>query len=186
MRQKYQQHTKEQTLTWSHFLLLTIFGLLIKFSYTGQFLLIVTFIGITAIIRGPLLILYSAVYLFLTSLFPPLGIILSAVLFVISLLELKRNWQLNLVALSFYSLPILSSLLLTFSSVDPFWVKNGGLLLGIIGLHFVLQKFYRQGFTSLSLLWFLIAAPYELLLFITPKKNNRLRQNPSKNIKKLK
>ena len=130
------------------------------------------------------MILYSAVYLFLSGLFPPLGIILSAILFVLSLLELKRNWQLNLMAFFFY--PFVTSLLVKLTTLDPFWLKNGGLLLGLIGLHFILQKFYRQGFTSLSLLWFLITTPYEMLLFIIPKKNNRLRQNSSKKLRKIK
>lgn len=186
MRQKYQQYTKEQTLTWGHFLLLALFGLLIKFSFTGQLLLIFALIGIAAVIRGPLMILYSAVYLFLSGLFPPLGIILSAILFVLSLLELKRNWQLNLMAFFFYAFPFVTSLLVKLTTLDPFWLKNGGLLLGLIGLHFILQKFYRQGFTSLSLLWFLITTPYEMLLFIIPKKNNRLRQNSSKKLWKIK
>lgn len=186
LRQKYKKNTKDQVLTWSHFAILALFGLLLKFSFTGQLLLIFSFIAIAALIKGPLMLLYSSIYLFLTSLFPPLGILLSTVLFVLSFLELKRNWQLNLTAFFFYGLPLLTTLLLTFDFGNPFWLKNSLLLIGIITLHFLLQNFYRQDFTSWSLMWFLIAAPYEMLLFIIPKKNSRLRHNPSKKLRKLK
>ncbi|MGX7175088.1 hypothetical protein [Enterococcus saigonensis] len=182
LRQKYSQTTKDQIVTWGHFAILALFGLMLKFSFTGQLLLIFIFITFAAVVKGPMMILYSSIYLFLTSLFPPIGIILSALLFVLSLLELKRNWQLNLTAFFFYGVPLLSTLLLKFSSSDPFWLKNVLLLIGVIAFHFILQKFYRKGFTSLSLLWFLIAMPYELLLFIIPKKNSRLRHNSSKKL----
>lgn len=66
LRQKYKKNTKDQVLTWSHFAILALFGLLLKFSFTGQLLLIFSFIAIAALVKGPLMLLYSSIYLFLT------------------------------------------------------------------------------------------------------------------------
>ena len=71
LRQKYKKNTKDQVLTWSHFAILALFGLLLKFSFTGQLLLIFSFIAIAALVKGPLMLLYSSIYLFLTSFILP-------------------------------------------------------------------------------------------------------------------
>lgn len=133
---------KDQQQTCWHWLTLILFGLFTTASFTQQLLFVITLI--VALIKGPEMILWGIVYTFLISLFPPIGIFLSTLFFLLNLGTLTKNWHFSFVTCFFYSYPIIILLLRTVGDLNNDWFLTGSLLIGLILLHLMLKKLYTK------------------------------------------
>ncbi|MGX7196914.1 hypothetical protein [Enterococcus olivae] len=169
MRQRQSPNEKNQTHTLTHWLLLLVFGLLTVASFSQQLFLLLAFTLIAALVKGPGMNLFGLCYSFLVGLFPPLGILLSALFFLLSLYQLTRNWRFGLAGVFFYLYP-LSLKLLQFSPFDQRWVLLLAMFVGLILLHLLFLNIYQEQPSSKALAWSLISLPYDCLLLLIPTK----------------
>lgn len=173
---------QEAQRSWSHWLVVALFGLLCSASFLGKSLIILGFLSLSALINGPVLLLWSACYCFFVNLFPPLALVLSFLLLFSECFLLVKNWRFGVVATFFYTYPFGLWL------VEKFWPTNSSLLLigGVavgIGLFYgLLYWFYRRNSNSHGLLWSLITVPFDGILLLIPKK--RRPQNTWKAFRK--
>ncbi|WP_159722602.1 hypothetical protein [Enterococcus sp. CSURQ0835] len=162
-----------------HWALLGIFGLLTFATVKEQFLLIGLLIAATALVKGPGMILWGAAYSFLVSLFPPLGIVLSAVFFLLNIRLLTKSWRVNLAASWFYLYPFAMSAVKYFTHWNAPWQTALLLLPGLLILHFTLAKLYQLYPVARQVAWTILAIPFELLAALLPKRfKNKFKQMP--------
>ncbi|MBP1046889.1 hypothetical protein I6N96_11475 [Enterococcus sp. BWM-S5] len=168
---------KEQTQTIWHWSLLILFSMLTYAGITQQLLLIVLLIGITAIVRGPLMLLWGSIYSAMIAFFPPIALLLSLIFFVLNLDAAVKNWRVTLAGIFFYTYPFIGRLLLSHSTIDPKWLTLILLSVGITLFHFILKRLYGQGFISRPLAWAIVSMPHTLFILFLPKKIRGLRRN---------
>lgn len=182
LRAKGQARMTQRPLnTFSHWVLLGLFALMLTLSLPKLGLLLGTFTLLTALVKGPLMLIYGAIYTFLVSLFPPLGVVLSLVLLFLSLLELQKNWRFGLVAAYFYLVPLFLAIWQPAGKWAFFGLKETICLALIIGAHYIINWLYKHSVASQSLCWSLISLPYDCLLFFLPmalKERLRIKKLP--------
>ena len=165
LKQRYPE--KEPMKSFWHWATLALFAFLCIATIKQQFLLIGVLILIAALIKGPGILLFGAIYTFLVSLFPPLAIFLSAFCFFLSLWQLGRNWIFYAFAAVYFATPFA----LKFFGLNEVTTWSGAfsLLLSLVVCHFSLNHLYHF-WDSRSLFWSLWAAPFDCLLFLLPKR----------------
>lgn len=166
-----------------HWLLLLLFGLFAYGSIYQQMLLIGVFIGIAALVNGPFMLLWGAIYSALIAFFPPLAILVSILFFLINLGSVVRSWRISLTSTYFYVVPLVGTLIQAFVKNEPRYLVLLFIALEMIGLHFLLNWLYQYNSLSRSLMWRIISVPYSFLLMILParfhgplKRNNRIKR----------
>ena len=172
---------KPQVNTIWHWVLLILFGLLAYGSMTQQLLLIAIFVVIAAIVKGPLMLLWGAVYSALLAFFPPLGLLLSIVFFLINLGTVAKSWRISLTSAYFYLVPLVGSILRAIIKNEPTYTVLIFVAFSILGLHFLLHWLYKNNSLSRSLTWSIISVPYAIMIMLLPTRFHRL-----KSTKKLK
>lgn len=170
--QQLSQH--ESGLSRLHWLLLGVFSLLTVSGFSTQLFCLFLLIGAAALIKGPAMLLYGAVYSFLIGLFPPLGIVLSLLFFLLSIRQITRNWRFGLVASFFYLYPFALTAFKFFTDWDSFWVVTLLAGVGIFTSHFLLTQLYHRYGASRSVAWSLLLVPYDCLVFFIPKKAKKI------------
>ncbi|GGC94424.1 hypothetical protein [Enterococcus wangshanyuanii] len=168
---------KPQVNTVWHWLLLILFGLLAYGTMTQQFLLIGLFIAIAAIVKGPLMLLWGAIYSALIAFFPPLGIVLSIVFFLINLGTITKSWRISLTSAYFYLVPLIGSVLRMVIKDEPDYAVLIFVAISLLGLHFLLNWLYKNNSLSRTLTWSIISVPYALLVMLLPTRFRRLKTN---------
>lgn len=160
----------EQHNTLSHYLLLVLFVGLCLTSLPQFFGIIAGLVILTALVRGPLLLVWGMVYSALVALFPPLGLLLSLLLILLNLTELVKSWRTTAVALYFYLLPLVGRVVQAFITDEARWqvllVVAGATIL----LHLLLRWLHNYQATSRALLRYIAEAPYQLLLVTLPTR----------------
>ncbi|OTN88136.1 hypothetical protein A5819_000588 [Enterococcus sp. 7E2_DIV0204] len=172
---------KPQVNTIWHWVLLILFGLLAYGSMTQQLLLIAIFIVIAAIVKGPLMLLWGAVYSALIAFFPPLGLLLSIAFFLINLGTVAKSWRISLTSAYFYLVPLVGSILRAIIKNEPTYTVLIFVAFSILGLHFLLHWLYKNNSLSRNLTWSIISVPYAIMIMLLPTRFHRL-----KSTKKLK
>jgi uncharacterized phage infection (PIP) family protein YhgE len=174
---------KPQNQTIWHWLLLLIFACLVFGSPMQQIVLIGLFTIISAVVKGPLTMLWGVIYSALITIFPPIGLILALVFFLLNLGTVMKSWRISLTSAYFYLVPIAITIL-----------KQGGYITGayalpiltaisVVGLHFLLEWLYRNDSLSRILIWRVINVPYSLLLLLIPNRflvNRRMAKSKRK------
>lgn len=155
----------------SHWVLLGLFGLLSVATFPQQLLLLLVLTGLTAMVKGPGMLLYGALYSFLVSLVPLLGLLLSVLFFILSIHQLTKNWRFGLAASFFYLYPFGITAIKQFTAWDNTWSLPALIGAGIIGCHFLLTWLHRHQVAGPVLLWGIITVPYDCLLFLIPTKS---------------
>lgn len=168
---------KPQVNTVWHWVLLILFGLLAYGTMTQQFLLIAIFIGIAAIVKSPLMLLWGAIYSALIAFFPPLGILLSIVFFLINLKTIVRSWRVSLTSTYFYLVPLIGGILRSVIKNEPTYAVLIFVALSIGGLHFLLNWLYKNNSLSRTLTWSIISVPYAILIMLLPTRFRRVKSN---------
>jgi len=168
---------KPQVNTVWHWLLLILFGLLAYGTMTQQFLLIALFIVIAAIVKGPLMILWGAIYATLVAFFPPLGIVLSIVFFLINLGTIAKSWRISLTSAYFYLVPLIGSIFRFAIKNESSYAVLTFVALGILGLHFLLNWLYKYNSLSRTLAWSIISVPYAILIMLLPARFHKFKSN---------
>nr|WP_244884607.1 hypothetical protein [Enterococcus ureilyticus] len=168
---------KPQVNTVWHWLLLILFGLLAYGTMTQQFLLIALFIVIAAIVKGPLMILWGAIYATLVAFFPPLGIVLSIVFFLINLGTIAKSWRISLTSAYFYLVPLIGSIFRFAIKNESHYAVLTFVALGILGLHFLLNWLYKYNSLSRTLAWSIISVPYAILIMLLPARFHKFKSN---------
>lgn len=156
-----------------HWTSLILFSLLCVATIKQQLLMIGLLLISAALIKGPGLLVFGALYSFLVSLFPPIGIVLSAIFFLFNLRLLTKSWRVNLVTSLFYLYPLDLSLLRYFTHWNAFWQIGLQLLPGLLLLHFVLIQVYSFHPNARQVTWTVLATPFELFSLILPKRLKR-------------
>lgn len=172
---------KPQVNTIWHWVLLILFGLLAYGSMTQQLLLIALFVVIAAIVKGPLMLLWGAIYSALIAFFPPLGLLLSIVFFLINLGTVAKSWRISLTSAYFYLVPLIGSILRAIIKNEPTYAVLVFVAVSVLGLHFLLHWLYKNNSLSRSLTWSIISVPYAIMIMLLPTRFHRL-----KSTKKLK
>lgn len=172
---------KPQVNTIWHWLLLILFGLLAYGTMTQQFLLIAVFVMIAAIVKGPMMLLWGAIYSALLAFFPPLGILLSIVFFVINLGTIAKSWRISLTSAYFYLVPLIGGILRAIVKNEPDYSVLIFVTLSMVGLHFLLNWLYKNNSLSRTLTWSIISVPYALFIMLLPTRFRRFKSN--KNLK---
>ncbi len=173
IRQKQRISDKNQVNTLTHWLLLVGFGGLTLASFPQQLLILLTLVGVTALVKGPGMLLFGLLYSFLVSLFPPLGIFLSALFFLLSLYQLTRNWRFGLAASFFYLYPMMIVAFRQFAYFDHTGWLVAFSAFGLIALHFLFRSVYVSQPSSKALAWSLISLPYDCLVFLLPSRKGK-------------
>ncbi|ALS03013.1 hypothetical protein ATZ33_16995 [Enterococcus silesiacus] len=168
---------KPQVNTIWHWVLLILFGLLAYGTMTQQFLLIAIFVGLAAIVKGPLMLLWGAVYSALIAFFPPLGIVLSIVFFLINLGTIAKSWRISLTSAYFYLVPLIGSIFRATIKNEPTYAVLIFVAFSILGLHFLLNWLYKNNSLSRALTWSIISVPYALLIMLLPTRFRRIKSN---------
>lgn len=168
LKQRYPD--KEAVSSFWHWATLGLFSLLCIATIKQQLLLIGVLILVAALIKGPGLLLFGAVYSFLVSLFPPIGIVLSALFFLFNIRLLTKSWRVNLVTSLFYLYPLGLSLLRYFTHWNAAWQIGLELLPGLLLLHFVLLQVYYFHPSARQVSWTILATPFELISLVLPKR----------------
>lgn len=168
---------KPQVNTLWHWLLLILFGLLAYGTMTQQVLLIALFIALAAIVKGPLMILWAAVYSMLIAFFPPLGIVLSILFFLVNLGTVAKSWRISLTSAYFYLVPLIGTIIRTIVKNEPDYLVMLFVAASMIGLHFLLNWLYQNNSLSRSLTWTIISVPYAILIMILPARFHRFKTN---------
>lgn len=177
IRPKVSPTRKEQTQTIWHWSLLVLFSMLTYAGFTQQLLLIILLIGLTALIKGPLMLLWGSIYSAMIAFSPPLAVILSLIFLLLNLEAVVKNWRITITGLFFYLYPLAGRLLVSFTEFDPRWLLLLWLTVGIIAFHFLLKWLYRQNFGSRVLLWSIVSMPHSFFVLFLPKKIGRLRRS---------
>ncbi|WP_375178800.1 hypothetical protein [Enterococcus rotai] len=172
---------KPQVNTIWHGVLLILFGLLAYGSMTQQLLLIALFVVIAAIVKGPLMLLWGAVYSALIAFFPPLGLLLSIVFFLINLGTVAKSWRISLTSAYFYLVPLIGSILRAVIKNEPTYAVLVFVAVSVLGLHFLLHWLYKNNSLSRSLTWSIISVPYAIMIMLLPTRFHRLK--PTKKLK---
>lgn len=168
---------KPQVNTVWHWLLLILFGLLAYGTMTQQFLLIALFIAIAAIVKGPLMMLWGAIYATLVAFFPPLGIVLSIVFFLINLGTIAKSWRISLTSAYFYLVPLIGSIFRFAIKNESSYAVLAFVALSIFGLHFLLNWLYKYNCLSRTLAWSIISVPYAILIMVLPARFHKFKSN---------
>lgn len=168
---------KPQVNTIWHWLLLILFGLLAYGTMTQQFLLIATFIAIAAVVKGPLMLLWGAIYSVLIAFFPPLGLVLSLVFFLINLGTIAKSWRISLTSAYFYLVPLIGGIFRAISKDEPKYLVLMFVAFSLLGLHFLLNWLYKNNSLSRTLTWSIISVPYALLIMLLPTRFRRIKSN---------
>lgn len=161
---------KEPLSSFWHWATLALFAILCIATIKQQLLLIGLLILIAALIKGPGLLLFGALYSLLVSLFPPIGVVLSALFFILNLRLLTKSWRVNLVTSLFYLYPLGLSLLRYFTQWNAHWQIGLELLPGLLLLHFVLMQVYYFHPSARQVAWTVLAPPFELISLVLPKR----------------
>lgn len=160
--------TKTQALTsWSHWTLIALFGLLCWVPFWGKGVIILVLFGMAALVNGPLMLLFGAIYAFLMSLFPPLAFLFSLLLLLNECFFFLRNWRFGLFASYFYLVPF------TFTYVVGQQTKLSQLIclaISFVILQGLMRFLYRQNPNSHGLFWSTISVPYDTVLFLIPRR----------------
>ncbi|WP_086314076.1 hypothetical protein A5821_001648 [Enterococcus sp. 7F3_DIV0205] len=172
---------KPQVNTVWHWLLLILFGLLAYGTMTQQFLLIAVFIVLAAIVKGPMMLLWGAIYSALLAFFPPLGILLSIVFFIINLGTVAKSWRISLTGAYFYLVPLIGGIIRVVVKNETDYAVLAFVAVSIVGLHFLLNWLYKNNSLSRTLTWSIISVPFSLLIMLLPTRFRRLKSN--KNLK---
>ncbi|XUD04522.1 hypothetical protein IGJ34_002496 [Enterococcus sp. AZ177] len=168
---------KPQVNTIWHWLLLILFGLLAYGTMTQQFLLITIFIAIVAVVKGPLMLLWGAIYSVLIAFFPPLGLVLSLVFFLINLGTIAKSWRISLTSAYFYLVPLIGGIFRAISKDEPKYLVLMFVAFSLLGLHFLLNWLYKNNSLSRTLTWSIISVPYALLIMLLPTRFRRIKSN---------
>lgn len=168
LKQKYPEKVPTNSV-W-HWGMLALFSLLAIAVIKQQLLLIGLLILISALAKGPGMLIFGAVYSLLVSFFPPIGIVLSALFFLFNLRLLTKSWRVNLVTTWFYLYPLAMSLLRYFTRWDASWQIGLELLPGLLLLHLALVKVYDFHPSARQVSWTILAAPFELVSLLLPKR----------------
>lgn len=175
-----QSKPDQQNTIW-HWGALFLFACLTVASPVQQLLILLVFVGFSAIIKGPLMILWGVLYSFLVSLFPPFALALSLLFFLLQIGDLAKTWRVFLVGGFFYLYPLTTMLLHQFIFNDLQWFLLAALLIGLTVLHFLLKWLYKEQALSRSVALFLFSLPYDFLLLLLPrsfKKRHNLGRKP--------
>lgn len=167
LREQKRQHPDGQVQGLTHWLLLIGFGGMTVVSLPWHFAILALLLLTTALWKGPGMLLFGILYAALVSFFPPLGLVLSAVCFFLSLWQLGRNWLFYLFSSGYFALPFVYKLL-GLTDVTT-WPGALTLAVSLVVLHLLLTRLYRL-WDSRSLFWSLWAVPFDCLLFLLPKR----------------
>lgn len=173
LKQRYPE--KEHLKSFWHWTTLALFSLLCIATIKQQLFLLGLLILATALVKGPAILLFGMLYSFLISLFPPAGILLSALFFLLNIRLLTKSWRVNLVTSLFYLYPLGLSLLCYFTHWDAPWQLALELLPGLLLLHFVLLQVYYFHPSARQISWTIFATPFELLSLVLPKRFKKKR-----------
>lgn len=169
-------HRKEQTQTTWHWLLLILFAMLTYASLFQQLLLIVLLIAMTAVVKGPLMLLWGSIYSALIAFFPPFALLLSILFFFLNIGAVTKNWRITLVGIYFYCYPLFARGAQSLLQIDSRWLTMLLLGIGITGCHFLLEWLYQQQYISRSLAGAIVSMPHTLFVLFLPSKFRRLRK----------
>lgn len=171
LRQKKAAHPDRQEQGISHWLMLGTLAALTAADFRWQLLGLVLIVALTALFRGPGMLLAAACYAAVIGFFPPLGLVLTAVFFLLSLWQLQKSWRFYLFAGVFYSWP------LGVSALEAFGVLGSDRLtiavtvgLALLWGHLSLTALYHRGLDSRSLALALFQAPFDFLLLFLPRR----------------
>lgn len=167
LREQKRQHPDGQDQGLTHWLLLIGFGGMTVASLPWHFAILALLLITTALWKGPGMLLFGILYAALVSFFPPLGLVLSAFFFFLSLWQLGRNWLFYLFSSGYFALPFVFKLL-GLTDVTS-WPGALTLAVSLVVLHLLLTRLYRL-WDSRSLFWSLWAAPFDGLIFLLPKR----------------
>lgn len=156
-----------------HWLTLILFGLLTVATFTQQLFLLLVSIVIVALLKGPGMIFLGTVYAFLVGLFPPLGIVLSAIFFILNIGTFAKNWRLSFTGFFFYFYPMAVMFLRTWRNWDNSWFLTGSLVIGLVVLHLLLTKMYQRYGIGRTIFWYLFSLPFVFLTALLPKRWKR-------------
>ena len=168
LKQRYPD--KEPLSSFWHWATLALFAILCIATIKQQLLLIGILMLVAALIKGPGILLFGLIYSFLVSLFPPIGIVLSALFFLFNIRLLTKSWRVNIVTSLFYLYPLGLSLLRYFTHWEAAWQIGLQLLPGLLLLHFVLMQVYYFHPSARQVAWTLLATPFELISLVLPKR----------------
>lgn len=168
LKQRYPD--KEPLSSFWHWATLVLFAILCIATIKQQLLLIGILILVAALIKGPGILLFGAIYSLLVSFFPPIGIVLSALFFLFNIRLLTKSWRMNIVTSLFYLYPLGLSLLRYFTHWDAAWQIGLELLPGLLLLHFVLMQVYYFHPSARQVAWTVLATPFELISLVLPKR----------------
>lgn len=168
LKQRYPD--KEPLSSFWHWATLALFAILCIATIKQQLLLIGILMLVAALIKGPGILLFGLIYSFLVSLFPPIGIVLSALFFLFNIRLLTKSWRLNIVTSLFYLYPLGLSLLRYFTHWEAAWQIGLQLLPGLLLLHFVLMQVYYFHPSARQVAWTVLATPFELISLVLPKR----------------
>jgi hypothetical protein len=168
---------KPQVNTVWHWVLLILFGLLTYGTMTQQFILLAVFLAIAALVKGPLMLLWGFVYSALVAFFPPLGIVLSLLFFLINLGTVAKSWRITLTSAYFYLIPFAGSFFRFISKNESNYLLAAFVVVSILGLHFLLSWLYKNNSLSRTLTWSIICVPYAVLVMFLPARFRRFKTN---------
>ncbi|MBO0413450.1 hypothetical protein JZO81_20530 [Enterococcus hulanensis] len=168
LKQRYPD--KEPLSSFWHWATLALFAILCIATIKQQLLLIGILMLVAALIKGPGILLFGLIYSFLVSLFPPIGIVLSALFFLFNIRLLTKSWRVNIVTSLFYLYPLGLSLLRYVTHWDAAWQIGLQLLPGLLLLHFVLMQVYYFHPSARQVAWTVLATPFELISLVLPKR----------------
>ncbi|MGX7244156.1 hypothetical protein ACWOC1_04845 [Enterococcus quebecensis] len=168
---------KPQVNTIWHWVLLILFGLLAYGTMTQQFLLIALFVAIAAIVKGPMMLLWGAIYSALIAFFPPIGIVLSIAFFLINLGTVVKSWRISLTSAYFYLVPLLGGIFRAVIKNEPNYAVLIFVAFSILGLHFLLNWLYKNNSLSRTLAWSIVSVPYAILIMLLPTRFRRFKSN---------
>lgn len=168
LKQRYPD--KEPLSSFWHWATLALFAILCIATIKQQLLLIGILMLVAALIKGPGILLFGLIYSFLVSLFPPIGIVLSALFFLFNIRLLTKSWRVNIVTSLFYLYPLGLSLLRYFTHWEAAWQIGLQLLPGLLLLHFVLIQVYYFHPSARQVAWTVLATPFELISLVLPKR----------------
>ena len=166
---------KDQQQSFWHWFTLSLFGLLTIANFPQQLFLLFVFTLIVALIKGPVMILWGMIYTFFISLFPPIGILLSVLFFLVNIGTLTKNWRLSLVAGFFYFYHFAILLLKSFGDLNNDYFVTVSLLVGLILFHLMLKKLYTGYEIGRTVFWYIFAIPFTVVTALLPSRLKRKR-----------
>lgn len=161
---------KESQQSRWHWLLLVLFGWMTIATFPQQLLLLVGFLLIVTLIKGPGMMVWGIIYSFLVSLFPPIGLVLSLILLLLNMQTLVKNWRVSIVGGFFYGYPISIMLLRHFTHWDNNWFFSISLLFGLLIFHYLLMNIYTRYGNSRMIFWYILCIPFSIVAALLPTK----------------